>query len=67
MTAPLLRPVASPAASPRSLARVKTEAAEKERNEARVLGERPAPRFCSNENSAQPSISDERLTHGWAE
>jgi hypothetical protein len=36
---------------------------EKNRNDARVSGERPALQFCCHESHAQPSTSDEWLTH----
>jgi hypothetical protein len=58
----LLRPVASLAASHARRCSLGRREARRNENDARVSGERPAPRFCCRESHAQPSISDERLT-----
>jgi hypothetical protein len=61
-TTPLLWPVASPTASHACRCSLRRREAGRNKNDARVSGERPAPRFCCRESRAQQSISDERLT-----
>jgi hypothetical protein len=63
VTAPLLRLVATPAAS---LAWVESEAGE-ETNELGFAGKRPLGGFVHGESRAWPSIADGRLTAFWVE